>query len=104
MSRVKSARVGIRPVLHRRGNSYLIPISKPNGPSCGDAHKSQNGFRPTGAWAVLCPVTNQQFLIDPPTQMQKDIWLSGAKDDAEKTERAGMLRWYCFECGTLQEP
>lgn len=45
--------------------------------------------------------------LDPPTQMQKDIWYVDGRDtggEAEVTKRMKMLRWLCWECDTVQLP
>lgn len=57
------------------------------------AHKAQ------GQWCIV--VEGYLRVFDPPTQLQKDIWLGNMQDRAL---RLGMLRWYCAECGTVQEP
>lgn len=36
--------------------------------------------------------------------LQKDIWLSGAKNDKDKDACMNMLRWYCNLCCNVQKP
>lgn len=39
--------------------------------------------------------------------LQKDIWLGAGRNAGEKTndeERIKLLRWYCHDCGTVQQP
>ena len=58
-------------------------------------HKKQ------GQWVVL--KGKKIFVFDPPTQMQKDFWLSEVEGKA-KEKRIAKLRWFCYLCGTVQEP
>jgi hypothetical protein len=54
----------------------------------------------TGQWTVKWK--KDFYLFDPPTQLQKDIWLSNA--GIRKQEAIKMLRWFCHECGNIQPP
>lgn len=78
----------------------LIQVGKLNdgvikeGPKC--EHKTQ------GQWVVL--KAQKVYVFDPPTQMQKDFWLSEVKPGKWKEKRIAMLRWFCNLCGTVQEP
>lgn len=76
---------------------YLIPLPRERGEQC--ACKSPGPMQPSGAWAVEDPRTGKFYMFDPPTQMQKDIWIG---DDREN--RIVLLRWYCFTCNTVQLP
>lgn len=46
--------------------------------------------------------------FDPPTQMQKNVWLSGNPEwtpgPRGEEARIAALRWACFGCGTVQMP
>jgi hypothetical protein len=46
------------------------------------------------------------WCFDPPTQLQKDIWLTsfGTIGPKTKERRMGALRWLCGICGTIQRP
>jgi hypothetical protein len=96
---VKKGKLADQPISKRPGASYLVPVQKPMGDSCTGHSKSG---AVSGAWVVVCPMTGSQFMFSPPTQVQKDIWLSAEK--GMEVERMSMLRWFCFECGTVQKP
>lgn len=66
----------------------VYPIS--SGKKCAHNH---------GRWMVS--IGGRIYGFRPATQLQKDIWL-GEQEDEKAAER--LLRWYCFECGTLQQP
>lgn len=55
-----------------------------------------------GQWVVV--YKNTLRLFDPPTQLQKDIWLSVAKTEKTREARLAALRWRCHTCGTVQVP
>jgi len=55
-----------------------------------------------GRWLVK--KKDGYYAFDPPTQMQKDIWLGEARNTKEKERRVKMLRWLCFSCNNIQEP
>jgi hypothetical protein len=55
-----------------------------------------------GCWVVVKGAKVYGF--DPPTQLQKDIWLSGARTCQAYEKRLKSLRWYCPECATIQTP
>ena len=59
-------------------------------------------------WGEKCSHTRGQWLVEwegkfysfaPPTQLQKDVWLSQDPD-----VRILLLRWLCYECNTIQMP
>jgi hypothetical protein len=62
-----------------------------------------------GAWRVQDP-DGSLLYIDPPTQLQKDIWLTTGteynphRENADKEERIKALRWACSGCCTVQMP
>lgn len=93
-----------KPWSKRPGKSYLWPMSVwpmsvrtiELAPKC-----SCEGAR--GGWRVQ-DVDGAFYCFDPPTQLQKDIWLGAAKSEAEKEKRIKALRWACFKCGTVQMP
>lgn len=55
-----------------------------------------------GRWLVK--EKDGYYAFDPPTQMQKDIWLGEARNAKEKEKRIKKLRWLCFSCNNIQEP
>lgn len=58
-----------------------------------------------GRWIVEWK--GRLFVFDPPTQVQKDIWLNEmkAKGGEELHKKAlESLRWLCNICGTVQQP
>ena len=87
------------------GASYLVldrPIVDAAGsvvsslaPKC--AHRGTHG-----QWAVAWGGRFLPFIQA--TNLQKDIWLHDAGSEAEQADRVGLLRWYCHECGTVQQP
>lgn len=76
----------------RPGMTYLeeLDYPLPRGEKC--AHNR-------GRWMV--ELGGKVYGFRPATQIQKDIWLG---DQEDQTEAIRLLRWYCFECGTLQQP
>jgi len=55
----------------------------------------------TGQWLVLWE--GVYYSIQPPSQLQKDIWLGDARRKiGKKAEQC--LRWLCHTCGTIQFP
>lgn len=87
------------------GSSYLVldrPIVDATGsvvsslaPKC--AHAGTHG-----QWVVAWRGRFLPFVHA--NNLQKDIWLHDAGSEAEQTERLKLLRWFCHECGTVQEP
>lgn len=57
----------------------------------------------SGRWVVEDPM-GEFFVFDPPTQLQKDIWLGDGERNKTRELRISMLRWLCFGCGTVQAP
>lgn len=61
---------------------------------------------PDGRWVAV--IDGDAFGFDPPTQLQKDIWVSepDPEEPGAKTRegRIEQLRWLCFRCGTIQLP
>lgn len=55
-----------------------------------------------GQWCVLWK--QQVYLILPPTQLQKDIWLGEARRKIKEEVALDALRWYCHGCRTVQRP
>lgn len=55
-----------------------------------------------GIW--MAKIGERWYTFRGNTQMQKDTWLSEAKTEQERWLREGCLRWFCKECGTIQEP
>ena len=75
---------------------YLVELVQPlpTGDRC--PHESQ------GFWLVEW--NDILYTFDPPTQIQKDIWLSDSKKIVGEETALGALRWCCRECGTVQKP
>lgn len=55
----------------------------------------------SGRWLV--EAGGAIYCFDPPTQLQKDFWI-GERGGADRKRRMAMLRWLCFDCGTVQKP
>ena len=77
---------------------YLVPVKDdfPRGDRC--EHKEAGG----GRWLVEWEGKLYQF--EHATQMQKDIWLDQVRNEGRYEEAVKALRWFCFECGTVQMP
>lgn len=43
------------------------------------------------------------FVFEPPTNMQAGIWLQSKHDGLSTETKEAMIRWLCYECGTIQE-
>jgi len=90
--------------------SMLTKIDPPPSPGARCSCPGVTVSWQTGQWAVKL---NDEFhVFSPPTGLQKDIWLtahSGITDDSDeaayiKSIKIGALRWWCWNCGTVQEP
>lgn len=83
--------------LHRPGKGYLVKCPTVElAPKC----TCENA---RGGWRAQDP-DGSLYCFDPPTQLQKDIWLGSVGDGPDKEERIQALRWACFKCGTIQMP
>jgi hypothetical protein len=75
-----------------------IGASRSKGEKC--QHAATDGY-----WLVEWGGKLYQFADM--TQMQKDSWLSTVRyDEGEKRyeEAVKALRWFCYQCGTVQMP
>ncbi len=78
------------------------------GEKCAHGSTPPPGQRQTGRWAVK--LEDQFYIFEPGTQLQKDLWLMSAHDGSGEPDayvrvlKLGALRWYCAQCGTVQEP
>lgn len=73
-----------------------VPEQKPVSDTMCEGHKQ-------GQWFVVDD-DGTQYFFDPPTGMQKDMWLCTMRDRGKHAEAMSRLRWFCWECGTVQEP
>jgi hypothetical protein len=64
--------------------------------------KSANVMMPSGCWIV--EHQGRLYTFEPSTQLQKDFWLSAARQTIGESKAIAMLRWYCFTCQTVQTP
>lgn len=55
-----------------------------------------------GQWMVLWG--RQLYFIQPPTQLQKDIWLGEATRKIGEEKALACLRWFCHGCRVVQLP
>lgn len=66
---------------------------------CGPRCEHNNGI-----WRFKDPVDGSLNGFVHSSQLQKDIWLGDMRAKGLEAAALGALRWFCFECGTLQEP
>lgn len=56
----------------------------------------------TGQWVVK--KGSKFYVFDPPTQLQKDLWLDVQQRNGKGKKALESLRWYCALCDTVQMP
>lgn len=76
--------------------NYLVEVTQPIpiGEKC--EHTS------AGFWLVAWG--SKLYTFDPPTQLQKDIWLGDSKRIVGEETAIAALRWCCRQCCTVQVP